>query len=579
MLDPKNIRSYGLTGLSKDVYAGIIVGIVAIPLGLAFAIASGVKPEYGLYTTIIAGFFISLFGGAKFQVSGPTGAFIPVLLAIVIQYGYENLLIAGFLSGILLIIMGVLRLGVLIKFIPRPVTIGFTAGIAVVIFTGQVANFLGLNVENHEKFYLNVVEIAKNITSINPYSLITAALGLVTILFTPKITKKIPSPIAGLVISTIVAYLFFGDLQTTIGSAYGGIPSVLPSFMFLDISYEKITFLLRPALVIAMLAAIESLLSAVVADGMTGSKHNSNKELIGQGIGNMIIPFFGGIPATGAIARTATNIKSGAVSKVSALIHALVVLIVLITFAPYASNIPLAGIAPILMVIAWNMSERKQFMHILKSKTADSLVLLTTFLLTLLTSLITAVEIGIILAVVLFVKRMAEMTSVTKVLPDHEHNKKLVPNMVYEGHDCPQLSIYTIEGPLFFGAASLFTKSIMEAINYRPKVLLLRMGRVPLIDTTGESNLRSIVNHFKEGGGAVLLTGLKKQPEEVLRNTGLYQLIGEKNIYNHAEEAISQALTKIDKESCCSCKYYAFKECSGLAKEPARVETKLAATR
>lgn len=560
-------KDYSIQSFQKDLSAGLIVGIIAIPLGMAFAIASGVKPEYGLYTTIMAGIFISLLGGSKFQISGPTGAFIPILFAITMKYGYENLLIAGFMAGIILFLMGVFRLGSLIKFIPRPVTIGFTSGIAVIIFVGQIPNFLGLNdIEKHEKLTLNVMEIVKNIGSINIYSVIIGLISLITIIIVSKFTKKIPGSIVGLIVATAVSFFLFEDYVVTIGSAYGEIPNKLPEFNSLDLSLENIKLLIRPAFTIAMLGAIESLLSAVVADGMTDSSHDSNKELMGQGIGNMIIPFFGGIPATGAIARTATNIKNGAVSPISAVVHSLTVLIVLLIFAPYASHIPLAAIAPILMIVAWNMSERKQFLFILKTRTGDSLVLLITFLLTILTNLTTAVEFGLILAIIIFIKRMSEILTVSRVLPDlSDKHEKLVPNMVYDGHDCPQINIYTIEGPLFFGAASLFTKTIMQQINIKSKILILKMSRVPFIDTTGELNLSSIVTSFKKGNGTVILSGLKKQPKDVLERTGFFEKVGRENIFEHNEDAIEQALKLIDHDKCKGCKYYAFRECTSLS--------------
>lgn len=565
----ESLKGYSWASFRKDLSAGLIVGVIAIPLGMAFAIASGVKPEYGIYTTILAGIFIALFGGSKFQISGPTGAFIPILLGIVMQYGYENLLIAGVMAGIILVLMGIFRLGVLIKYIPRPVTIGFTAGIAVLIFSGQISNFLGLsNIENHEDFLSNMIEIIKHINTINLYSVIVALASLITILLLPKITTKIPAPIIGLIVSTFISYFLFEGHVVTIGSAFGSIPSNLPTFHLLDISFDKIKTLIGPAFTIAVLGAIESLLSAVVADGMTGSKHNSNREMIGQGVGNMIIPFFGGIPATGAIARTATNIKSGAVSPISGVIHSISVLTILLIFAPYASHIPLAGMAPILMIVAWNMSERKQFLHIIKTRTGDSLVLGITFLLTIFTNLTTAVELGLVLAVILFVKRMGDVLTVAKVLPDHmTQNNKLVPHMVYDGHDCPQVSIYTVEGPLFFGAASLFTKTIMDTINYKPKVLILRMSRVPLIDTTGESNLSSIVKSFKENNGIVMVTGLKEQPKEVLIRTGIHKEIGEDRFFLNAEEAINAAIKLIDQKKCLGCRNNAFKECNYLSEE------------
>lgn len=562
------LEGYHAAAFRKDLISGLIVGIIAIPLGMAFAIAAGVKPEYGIYTTIVAGICISLFGGSKFQIGGPTGAFIPILFSIVLQYGYENLLIAGFLAGIILVLMGIFKFGAVIKFIPRPVTIGFTAGIAVIIFSGQIASFFGLSgIEKHENFLPNMMEIAVNLKTANLYSMITAVVCLAALLLTPRFLPKIPGSLAGLVVSTVVASLFFKGEVATIGSSFGAIPSTLPQFHFPDLTWDRIETLIRPAFIIAMLGGIESLLSAIVADGMTGSRHNSNRELIGQGIANMITPLFGGIPATGAIARTATNIKNGAVSPVSGVIHGIVVLLVLLLFAPYASEIPLASMAPILMLVAWNMSERKPFVHILKTKTSDSVVLLITFLLTVLTNLTTAVEVGFILAVLLFVKRMSDGLIVTKVLPDRAaKHEKVKPHIVTEGHDCPQIWIYAIEGPLFFGAASLFEKSIMDTIHRKPKVLLLRMGKVPFMDTTGESYLASLTNHCEKLGGIIVVSGIQSQPLEVLNKTGLYTQIGEGHFFEHTGEALNFALLQLDLNKCLGCKHFAFRECTSLSK-------------
>lgn len=567
---------YNADTFRKDLIAGLIVGIIAIPLGMAFAIASGVKPEYGIYTTIIAGILISLFGGSKFQIGGPTGAFIPILFAIVMQYGYENLLIAGIMAGIILVLMGVFKLGVLIKFIPRPVTIGFTAGIAVIIFSGQISNFLGLtNIEKHEDFLSNMNEIVQHISTVNFFSVVTASICLAIILLTPKFLPKVPGSLLGLLVSSVVAALFFREHVATIGSTFGAIPSSLPSFHLPEITWERIQILIRPAFIIAMLGGIESLLSAVVADGMTGSRHNSNRELVGQGIANIVTPLFGGIPATGAIARTATNIKNGALSPMSGVIHGIVVFLVLILFVPYASHIPLASMAPILMLVAWNMSERREFAHVLRTKTGDSIVLVITFLLTVFTNLTTAVEIGLILAVILFVKRMSEILTVSKVLPDPSvKHEKVKSHMVTQGHDCPQIEIYTIEGPLFFGAANMFEKSIMDTIHARPKVLLLRMGKVPFMDTTGESNLASLVKHFQKIGGIVLFSGIQPQPLEVLKRTGLYSVIGEMHFFEHTGEAIDFALSLLDYNQCLGCKQFAFRECHALSAEETHAEMK-----
>lgn len=560
-------EGYNQEAFRKDCISGFIVGIIAIPLGMAFAIASGVKPEYGIYTTIIAGTLISLLGGSRYQIGGPTGAFIPILFAIVMQYGYENLLIAGFMAGILLVLMGVLRLGGLIKFIPRPVTIGFTAGIAVIIFSGQISNFLGLQqVQRHEDFLSNMKEIVVHLATLNLYSIGTACLCLAIILVTPRFLRNVPGSLVGLVISSVVTVLFFEGKVATIGSTFGDIPSTLPSFHFPEITLERVEKLLSPAFIIAILGAIESLLSAVVADGMTRSRHNSNRELIGQGIANMVAPLFGGIPATGAIARTATNIKSGAASPLSGIIHGLVVLLVLVVLAPYASSIPLASMAPILMLVAWNMSERKEFMHILRAKTSDSIVLLITFLLTVFTTLTTAVEVGLVLAVLLFVKRMRDSLQVAKVLPDPtSRHEKVMPHMVTESHDCPQFSIYSIEGPLFFGDADLLEKSLMSTISLRPNLILLRMGKVPFMDTTGEANLSKIVKQCKGQGTTILISGIQAQPLEVLQRTDLYALIGETHFFAHTGEAIEFALGRLDLRKCLGCKHFAFRECKALS--------------
>jgi SulP family sulfate permease len=550
---------YSLKHLQKDLIAGSIVGIIAIPLGMAFAIASGVKPEYGIYTTIIAGILISLFGGSTFQIGGPTGAFVPILFGIVMSYGYENLLIAGMMAGVILIVMGLFKLGSLIHYIPRPVTVGFTAGIAVIIFSGQIANFFGLNVEKHDSFLLNMKEIFLHLNEINPYSLITALICLGSIILSMKLFPRVPSSLVGLIVSSVVATLFFTEKVATIGSTYGPIPHTLPELAMPDITLDKLIHLLRPALTIALLGGIESLLSAVVADNMTGTKHNSNRELLGQGIANLITPLFGGIPATGAIARTATNIKNGAASPLSGVIHGGVVFLVLLLFAPYASLIPLASMAPILMVVAWNMSERHEFRQLLQTKTSDSLLLITTFLLTVFTDLTLAVEVGLILAILLFTKKMSQI-SVAKALPDlTDRHKPIVPYMVYEGHDCPQIHIYNIEGPLFFAASQRIENTIN--LSKPPKIVLLRMSRVPFIDTTGESILAKLAMQLKRNGGILLISGLGQQPKEMLIKTGFYTQLGEEHIFEHTGDAINKALEFLDHRACLGCKNYAFYEC------------------
>ncbi|MUV38878.1 Sulfate transporter 3.2 [Lentibacillus sp. JNUCC-1] len=548
-------RFSGLTldSLKRDAIAGITVGIVAIPLGMAFAIASGVKPEYGLYTTIIAGILVALFGGSRFQVAGPTGAFIPILLAIVLQYGYENLLIAGLMAGVMLIVMGLFKLGGLIKFIPRSVTIGFTSGIAVIIFTGQIGNFLGLEgLEKKEYFHENMLELAHNISGINGYSILTAMIGLFVIITIPRIFPKVPVLLAALMVPTIVAIVFYPGQTATIGSAFGGIAQSLPGFRFPDITWEKIMMLWQPAFVIAMLGGIESLLSAVVSDGMTGKRHNSNRELVGQGIANVVTPMFGGIPATGAIARTATNIKSGAVSPFSGVFQGVFVLATLLILAPYASNIPLASMAPILMVVAYNMSEHRSFAHILKLKTSDSIVLAATFLLTVFVNLTVAVQIGLLLAAVSFIKRMSEVFEVETVMPSLL--KQQAANGAEEhGASCPEIAFYTIDGPLFFGAADKFESMITRSINRRPQVLILKMKHASIMDATAANNLGALVTDFTNVGGRVLIAEVNDDVRAMLDASGLYDQIGAEHFFSHSSEAVDYALELINTRKCTRC--------------------------
>lgn len=556
-------EGYSFAHFKKDLLSGTIVGIIAVPLAMSFSIASGVKPEYGIYTAIIAGILISLLGGSKFQIGGPTGAFVPILLGVVLVYGYENLLIAGLMAGVMLLLMGIFRLGSLIKFIPRPVTVGFTAGIAVIIFTGQIGNFLGLtNMEQHEKFHMNVLEIASNIETVNFYSLLVAIISFALILMAPKVLPKVPGALIGIIVSSVVTVLFLQGNVATIGSTYGAIPNTLPQFHIPEITFERIYMLIGPAFVIAMLGGIESLLSAVVADGMTNSKHNSNRELIGQGVANIVTPFFGGIPATGAIARTATNIKSGAVSPMSGVIHGIFVLVTLLLLAPLAVHIPLASLAPVLMMVAWNMSERHHFAHILKLKSGDSLVLCITFLLTVFMSLTVAVMAGLILAVILFAKSMSDSLTVSKVLPNLDReNGKLQPQIVSDFHDCPQISIYTIEGPLFFGAAEKFEQTMLKTIQERPKVFILRMRKVPYIDSTGEEYFRNILQNINSYGGKVFVTNVQPGLEQMLKRSGLYDLMEAEHFYNTTSDAISAACQYIEVNNCIGCTHYAFKEC------------------
>lgn len=557
----KDDRFTGLlkSDIRKDLIAGLTVGVVAIPLGMAFAIASGVKPEYGLYTTIIAGLLVALLGGSRYQVAGPTGAFIPILLAIVLQYGYEDLLIAGFLAGIMLVIMGFFNIGSLIKYIPRSVTIGFTAGIAVIIFSGQIGNFLGLEgMEKKEYFHENMLQIFSHLHTINIYSIIIGVIGILIVILLPKYFPRIPALLIALLIPTLIGIIFFPGKLATIGTEYGGISQALPSIQLPKITLEKLLYLWQPAFVIAMLGGIESLLSAVVSDGMTGKRHNSNKELFGQGIANMVTPLFGGIPATGAIARTATNIRAGGVSPLSAIFQSIFVLLTLLIFAPFASHIPLASMAPILMVVAFNMSEYKSFTHIFKMKSSDSLVLVTTFLLTVFVNLTIAVPIGLLLAMVTFIKRMSNVLEVNDILPERlneaDSNKK-------GNKRCPQIASYTIHGPLFFGAADRFENIITRSINERPTVMILKMRHVSVIDVTGEANLASLVLDFQKQGGTVLIAEIEDNPLEMLQMSGLSEVIGPEHFFQTTTEAINYALTLINPKKCKVCGKKGYETC------------------
>ncbi|APT51006.1 MULTISPECIES: SulP family inorganic anion transporter [Bacillus] len=533
-------EGYNSSKFRRDLIAGLVVGVVAIPLGMAFAIASGVGPEYGLYTVIVAGILISLFGGSKYQIGGPTGAFVPILFGIVSQYGIENLLIAGFMAGCMLVLFGIFKLGKLMKFIPRPVIIGFTAGIAVIIFSGQIANFLGLKgVEKHESFFLNMREIVVHLGTANSLAIITAVIGLIVILAAQKYIPKIPGALLGLLASTFLAVLFFQGQVETIGSAYGEIPRQLPTFAFPELTIEKMIYLLPPAIVIALLGGVESILSAMVADNMKGSKHDSNKELVGQGIANMAAPLFGGIPATGAIARTATNIKNGGASPISGVVHGVVVLLILMLFAPYASMIPLAAMAPILMFVAWNMSERKEFINIVKVKNADSLVLVVTFLLTVIGDLIIGVTAGLILAFIAFIKKMSQTTNI--------HTNVAVPQIetaaaLEKQTDEKGISMYSIEGPLFFGTTDSLENSILDHVQTKPKTLILLMNKVNYMDTSAEAVLMNISNRLKHHNGKLMIVGLQSQPKELLHRTGLFHHIGKQHFFERTDDISPQHL-------------------------------------
>ncbi len=485
--------------LQKDIMAGVIVGIVALPLAIAFAIASGVSPEKGLITAIFAGFVISAFGGSRVQIGGPTGAFIVIVYGIVQEYGVEGLTFATLIAGFMIMIMGFLRLGTLLKYIPHPLIVGFTSGIAVIIFSSQIRDFFGLQMEKVPSEFLEKwAAYAEHIQSINP---IAAAIGLATILITiyfKKITTKIPGSLAAIVLGTLAVQLFELPVET-IETKFGEIPNTLPTPHFQMLSFEQIKSLLSPAFAIAILGGIESLLSAVVADGMIGSKHRSNMELVAQGAANIVSAMVGGIPATGAIARTATNVKNGGRTPISGIVHAITLLIIMVVAAPYAKLIPMASLAGILIVVAYNMSEWHIFRSVYKGNFYDRAVLLTVFFLTVIFDLIIAIEIGMVLSAFLFIKRMSDITQVSSVLETQGENDSVAV-------DLPKgIMIYEITGALFFGAAQTFQDALQQT-NQTPKAIILNFKNVPLVDATGLYRLGEIVKNFNQQGALVYLT-------------------------------------------------------------------------
>ena len=557
------MAGYNAHRLRNDLIAGLIVGIVALPLAMAFAIASGVPPERGLYTAIVAGAAISVFGGSRVQIGGPTGAMVAILSLILLQYGLNNLLLAGFVAGLMLVVMGILRLGTLIRFIPYPVTTGFTAGIAVIIFTGQLNQFLGLTgIARHEQFHLNLLETLRHLTQLDLQAVAAAGTALACILITPKLTRKVPGSLVGMLAATALASLLQWPIET-IGSRFGGIPRTLPWPSFPSLTFSAFLNVLQPAFTIAVLGAIESLLSCVVADSKSGEQHDSNKELIGQGIANCLVPLFGGIPATGAIARTATNIRSGGSSPVAGVVHALTLLLIMLLFAPWASQVPLASLAPILMVVAWHMSEIHQVRHILKGTRSDVAVLAITFFLTVFADLTVAVQFGLLMAATLFIKRMSDVHRVEKVLPDVTDPKSKVRAVGNQPKDCPQATILSVEGALFFGAARHFEQEVAEHLT-KIRTLILRMGRVPVIDATGEKALRDIREDCENKDVLLLISGLQVQPREVLESTGLLTLIGADHIFTRTGPALDLAITRMDPKTCSYCPHFVFRECEDL---------------
>ncbi|AFH49309.1 SulP family sulfate permease [Ignavibacterium album JCM 16511] len=535
------LKGYTKQQFISDATAGVIVGIVALPLAIAFGIASGVTPEKGIITAIIAGFIISFLGGSRVQIGGPTGAFIIIVYGIIQQYGTTGLAIATIMAGFILIFMGLAKFGSLIKFIPYPVVVGFTSGIALLIFSTQIKEFFGLRISKvPSEFYEKWIVYFQNFASINYYVLGIAVMALLIMIFWPKVTHRIPGSLIAIIITTIIVQIFHLPVDT-IGSRFGEIPSNLPSPSLLEFHLSDIKNLIAPATTIAILAAIESLLSAVVADGMIGGKHRSNMELIAQGVANIASPLFGGIPATGAIARTATNIKNGGRTPVAGIIHSITLLLIMLFFGSYAKLIPMATLAAILVIVSYNMSEWHAFKSLLKSPRSDVIVLLTTFFLTVIFDLTIAIEIGMILAVLLFMKRMAEVSNISIITNELEdEDEKSDPNSIEKRIVPKGVEVFEINGPFFFGAATKF-KEQLKIVENPPKILIIRMRNVPAIDATGLQLLRELYNDSKKNGTHIILSGVHTQPLYAMTQAGIFDLYGEENIHGNIDDALDRA--------------------------------------
>ena len=536
------LKDYSFNQFTKDLTAGIIVAIIALPLSIALGIASGVTPEKGLHTAIIAGFLISFFGGSRVQIGGPTGAFMVIVYGIVMKFGLEGLILSTFMAGIMMILLGVFKLGSMIKFIPYPITTGFTSGIAVTIFSSQVKDFLGLVTPDMPAEFLGKWEIL--IGSIDSLDLTTTAIGLIALLIIilwPKVNKKIPSALVALIATSLIVYFLKLDVET-IGSKFGELSSSLPEFALPVITMDKIILLIGPAFTIAILGSIESLLSAVVADGMIGAKHRSNTELIAQGIANIGSSLFGGIPATGAIARTAANVKNGGRTPIAGIVHAITLLLIMLIFMPLAKVIPLTSLAAVLIVVAYNMSDWREFKELFKSPKSDILVLLATFFITVLIDLVKAIEIGLILSSLLFMKRMADVSSVNLTNMDaSEEVEGSSFEFVDNKFNVPaNIQIYEINGPFFFGAADKFIEATGSFAD-KTELLIIRMRNVPSMDATASHAFKRLIKTCRSKKIKLLVTELNDQPKSVLEKAELDLLIGKDNFFNTIDGAIEYA--------------------------------------
>lgn len=524
--------------LLSNFIAGLIVSVIAVPLGMAFAIASGAKPEQGIYTAIVAGFFVSVFGGSRFQIAGPTGAFIVLLASITNTYGIEGLQMATLMAGIILICMGFAKLGSVIKFIPKPVIVGFTAGIGVVIWIGQWQYFFGLDKPEGTHFHEKFFSLLQALPDLHIATFMLAIISLLTIILFPKLKKlsRIPSPLVAMILATVLQTFFSFEGVATIGNTFGGIPQSLPAVTIPEWTVAKVLELIGPAFTIAMLGAIESLLSAVVADSMTGTKHDSNQELIGQGIANIFTPLLSGIAATGAIARTATNIRNGGTSPLAGVFHCLCLVIILLFLAPLADNIPLSAMAAILFVVAYNMSDIKHFTYMLKqAPRADIVILLVTFLLTIFTDLVVAVNVGVVLAVLLFMKRMSHAITV------YRFNAKELSYDPYikEVGSLPEgLLVYSIEGPLFFGAVENFEHVIFYS-KTNPKIIIIRLHHVPFVDITASESLTDAINKLKKNNVYIIMTEANNEVKESLHKAGIFALTGKRMYWQKFSSAMA----------------------------------------
>ena len=543
--------NYNKQTFTADLIAGVIVGIIALPLAIAFGIASGVSPQQGLITAVVAGFLVSFFGGSHFLIGGPTGAFIVIVYGIVAQYGISGLIVATVLAGIILVLMGTFKLGSIIKFIPYPIVVGFTSGIAVVIFSTQVKDFLGLTIENlPSEFIPQWGAYFSHLATFKLHEFLLSLGCLLVIIFWPKVTNKVPGSLIAIILGTAASILLtkFGVAEfATIGSKFPELANGIevPKPVVPHITWDTVQNMFQPAFTIALLCAIESLLAAMVADGVTGKRHNSNTELIGQGIANIITPFFGGIPATGALARTMANINNGGKSPVAGLVHAIVLLLIFLFLMPYAVYIPLGCLAAILVMVAYNMSEWRTFKYLLKGNKTDVSVLLITFFLTVIIDLTVAIEVGLVLAIILFVKRISE-TSTIRVLegdtvPGTENDEKAMLADTEHLDVAPEVEIYEIDGPFFFGLASKLDEIDHGMRKQNLKVRIIRMRKVPFMDSTGLNNLRSLWKRSKKDGVQIILSGVNDNVLAYLNKVGFAQELGKEYIFPHIIPAVAKA--------------------------------------